>query len=146
MKITQELRPRSESNSPHVQPSVKGPGQFAGLVREGESKLHQEGLDRLFHDIEKQAQRMLHSRTVGDFLRFKQQVQQFVKEAVGSGLELQKSRDWHRGNGMRTFTTVKKVNENLTELTDQFLNEKRPAVDLLAKIGEIQGLLINLYR
>lgn len=146
MKITRDFRTKQETSHSSVQPSVKAGSRFSGLVREGQAQLHMEALDRLFADIGKQADRVMHSRTVGDFLRFKRQVEQFVEKAVGSGLELRKSRDWHYGRGAKTFTTVQKIDEQLTELTDQFFHQKRPAVDLLAGIGEIQGLLINLYR
>lgn len=146
MKITQPFRPRSETGSPQVPTANKESGKFAAFVHEGETRLRETGLDRLYADIEKQAERLLHSRTAADFLRFKRQVQEFVKEAVNSGLALQKSRDWHRGNGPRTLTTVKKVNEKLIDLTDEFFSQTGHSIDLLAKIGEIQGLLINLYR
>lgn len=146
MKISQDLRAKQETGRQSPLTTVREPGVFSGIVKEQEARLKKEGLDNLYTDIKKQAERVIQTRTVGEFLRFKKQVQHFVKEAVSSGLELNKSRDWHRGNGTNTMTTVKKVNEKLTELTDHFLNDQSQSVDLLGKIGEIQGLLINLYR
>lgn len=146
MKISQDLRTKHESARQSIQTPVKESEDFSGIVKEQAARLKKEGLDRLFSDLQKQAERVVQSRTVGAFLRFKKQVQQFVKEAVSSGLELNQSKDWHRGSGSKTLTTVKKIDGNLTELTDHFLNDQKKSVDLLAKIGEIQGLLINLYR
>ncbi|HET7656854.1 MAG TPA: YaaR family protein [Bacillales bacterium] len=146
MKISQDMRAQHDKGRQTAQTTAKESGAFSGIVKEQEAKLHKEGLDRLFADIQKQAQRVIQSRTVGEFLRFKKQVQQFVKEAVHSDLELSQSKDWHHRGGSRTMTTVKKIDGHLTELTDHFINDKRQSIDLLAKIGELQGLLINLYR
>lgn len=146
MKITQELHSRRETGRPSVQLSGREGERFAALVEKGQSRIRLEGLDRLYADIEKQAERVVRSRTITDFLQFKRKVQQFMKEAVASGLELHQSRDWHRSGGTRKHTTVRQIDEKLTEMTEAFLNEKQPAMNLLAQIGEIQGMLINLYR
>ncbi|HEX7065181.1 MAG TPA: YaaR family protein [Bacillales bacterium] len=146
MKITQELRSKHEAPRPAGHSSARESSRFSGLVKEGQARVQMEGLDLLYADIEKQADRVIRSRTIADFIRFKQQVQQFMEEAVGSGLELRKSREWPRGGGNRKLATVQKIDEKLVEMTEQFLDQKQPAVNLLAQIGEIQGLLINLYR
>jgi uncharacterized protein YaaR (DUF327 family) len=41
---------------------------------------------------------------------------------------------------------VERINDQLGEMAEHFFDEKKQAVELLAKIGEIQGLLVNLYR
>ena len=35
--------------------------------------------------------------------------------------------------------------KNLVEFAEEILNEEKESIDLLDKIGEIKGLLINLY-
>lgn len=146
MKITQELHSKQEAPRPARHPSARESSRFPGFVKEEQARVRSEGLDLLYADIEKQADRVIRSRTIADFIRFKQQVQQFMEEAVGSGLALRESRDWHHGAGARKLAIVQKIDHQLVEMTDQFLNQKQPAVHLLAQIGEIQGLLINLYR
>ena len=48
------------------------------------------------------------------------------------------------GEGRR-LKIVETIDEKLIELAEDLLNEEKTSVDLLAKIGEIKGLLINLY-
>jgi hypothetical protein len=130
----------------HVTHSQKDSTAFSALVKEGQAKLQKEALDRLLTDIEQQADWVMRSRTMESFLRFKRQVQQFMKEAVNAGFELRQSREWHHGGGPKTLTIVKKIDEKLAEMTEQFLRKGQQALDLLADIGEIKGLLMNLYR
>lgn len=40
---------------------------------------------------------------------------------------------------------VKEVDEKLLELTEVMMNQEKKAVNILGLIGEIKGLLINLY-
>ena len=45
----------------------------------------------------------------------------------------------------RTLSTVQEVDTKLVELTQLVLDKQRNSIDILEKIGEIKGLLINLY-
>ena len=40
---------------------------------------------------------------------------------------------------------IETIDEKMIELAEALLDEEKTSVDLLAKIGEIKGLLINLY-
>ncbi|HET7521855.1 MAG TPA: YaaR family protein [Bacillales bacterium] len=146
MKISQEGRLSREREPQRVRPPGLEGAAFSELFRAGQAKLHTKALEGLFEEIERQAERLWLGRTFSEFLRFKQLVQQFVKEAVGSGLELRHARQWHGSGGAKTLTLVKKVDSKLTEMAELLINKQERTVDLLSTIGEIKGLLINLYR
>jgi len=40
---------------------------------------------------------------------------------------------------------VKEIDQQLITLTEAVVEQEKPSIDLLDKIGEIKGLLINLY-
>lgn len=68
-----------------------------------------------------------------------------MKEAVSYGMQLKQSHTWNRFGEGRRLKIVDTIDEKLVELTEDMLDEEKSSVDLLAKIGEIKGLLINLY-
>ncbi|HLS23738.1 MAG TPA: DUF327 family protein, partial [Pseudogracilibacillus sp.] len=76
---------------------------------------------------------------------FKRMIQQFLEGAVFDGLSVKKTRNFNTTNFSHRLMTVEKIDEKLVELTDELLDQESKAVDLLAIIGEIEGLLINLY-
>lgn len=40
---------------------------------------------------------------------------------------------------------MKEIDDKLIQLTEEMMDQEKPAIDLLERIGEIKGLLINLY-
>lgn len=146
MKINRDLQTSPKLNRQTHSSARKGHPVFSELIQDGQAKLRTETLKSLFAAIEQQGEHVGRSHTFQDFLQFKKQVQQFVKEAVGIGLHLRQSRDWRGRGDTRTFRTVEEIDNKLMEMAKGLLEEEKQAVDLLNKIGEIKGLLINLYR
>lgn len=114
------------------------------VVKQGE-KLHGEQITRLLGNISEAGDRIARSRNLRDMAKFKMLVRRFLKEAVESGLELKQSHTWNQFGEGRQLKIVKTIDEKLVELAEDLLNEEKTAIELLEKIGEIKGLLINLY-
>ena len=72
-------------------------------------------------------------------------IRRFLKEAVEGGLEMDQSHAWNQFGESRQLALVRQIVEKLIELADDLLNEEKTTVDLLAIVGEIKGLLINIY-
>ncbi len=144
MKINHELRPRLENNRTEVNRQQTSSVSFGKYVENQGEKLRVEQLHSLMAGIENQGERLMRSRNFQDLARYKNMVKQFLKEAVNSGLDLKKSSSWN-GQGHRTLTIVEQVDEQLSALTDEVLMKEHKSIDLLDRIGEIKGLLVNLY-
>ena len=99
----------------------------------------------LLGDISSAGERIARSRNLRDMAKFKMLIRRFLKEAVESGLELKQSHTWNQFGEGRRLKLIETIDEKMIELAEALLNEEKTSVDLLAKIGEIKGLLINLY-
>ncbi len=119
--------------------------RFGELVVKQGQKLQSEQLTRLLGDISAAGDRVARSRNLRDLARFKMLVRRFLQEAVEYGLELKQSHTWNRFGEGRRLKIIKKIDERLVELAQDLLDEEKETIDLLDKIGEIKGLLINLY-
>ena len=124
----------------------RGGAQFGKMVAQHGEKLHSEQITRLLGDISSAGDRIARSRNMRDMARFKMLVRRFLKEAVESGLELKQSHTWNQYGEGRRLKVVKTIDEKILELSEDLLDEEKTAIELLEKIGEIKGLLINLYR
>lgn len=145
MKINQDLRMGLNTNRHDLRPANQGQGRFGDLVVKQGTKLQTEQLTRLMGDISAAGDRVAKNRSLRELARFKMLVKRFLQETVDHGMEMKQSHTWNRFGEGRRLKIVETIDEHLVELAEDLLNEERQTIDLLDKIGEIKGLLINLY-
>ncbi|MCM3080158.1 MULTISPECIES: YaaR family protein [Brevibacillus] len=147
MKIGDGLRPKVEM--PRATDSRRNLHteklNFGTMVQGEDERMSQERLTQLLSNIDKQGQILARSRSIRDFYAYKNLVKQFMEEAVQYGIALDDRRGMNRRGRSRLYKIVKEVDAELLKLTDELLSEQAPMIDLLARIGEIRGMLINLY-
>ncbi|MEK5230233.1 YaaR family protein [Lysinibacillus sp. FSL K6-0232] len=145
MKINQDIR--VGVNTSHKEPLQNNNqnNRFGDLVVKQGSKLETEQLTRLLGDISTAGDRVARSRNLRELARFKMLVKRFLQETVEHGMELKQSHTWNRFGEGRRLKIIDTIDARLVELAQDILDEEKEAIDLLDKIGEIKGLLINLY-
>lgn len=144
MKINRDMRVGFQ-NQNEVRQAGQNGNRFGDLVIKQGSKMETEQLTRLLGDISAAGERVARSRSLRELTRFKMLVKRFLQEAVNHGLEMKQSHTWNRFGEGRRLKIVETVDERLVELASDILDEEKETIDLLDKIGEIKGLLINLY-
>lgn len=104
-----------------------------------------EGLFPLLHRIEEQGERLAHSLTVKDLRLYKMLVQQFIRESLAGSVSLKSTRVWHRPQS-HAHSILKVADQKLINLMEELLKKDVNRVAVLEHIGEIKGLLIDLYQ
>ena len=145
MKINQDLRMNPALNRQDLKSNKEANTRFGDLVVKQGSKMQTEQLTRLLGDISTAGDRVAKNRTLRELARFKRLVKRFMEETVQFGLEGKQSHTWNRFGEGRRLKIVETIDEQLVQLAEDLLNEEKETIDLLDKIGEIKGLLINLY-
>ncbi len=145
MKVNSDFRTGLEKQRNDQLQKPQGGNKFGKMVIKQGEKLHNEQITRLLGDITAAGDRMARSRNLRDMAKFKMLVRRFLKEAVETGLELKQSHTWNQYGEGRRLKVVQTIDEKLVELAQDLLDEEKSTVDMLEKIGEIKGLLINLY-
>ncbi|MGN1401126.1 MAG: YaaR family protein [Bacillus sp. (in: firmicutes)] len=118
---------------------------FAGLIRKQDEKMQMTALNRLMADIEGAGGRLARFRNFKDLAKYKSLVRRFIREAVEYGVDLNQSQSWNHFGQSRQLHIVKTIDEKLIQLADDLMNKEVDNVAILGQIGEIKGLLINLY-
>nr|WP_249115076.1 YaaR family protein [Bacillus pumilus] len=118
---------------------------FKASMETQSGKMRLEQLTVMLSDIEVFGKKLTKSRNLKDLARFKGLVKRFVKETVDNGFNIETSRSFDIYGNTRTLALVKALDEKLIELTEDMMDQEKPSIDLLERIGEIKGLLINLY-
>ena len=146
MKIQDTLRVNiSDTWKSKTEKNTDNPASFQKIVSSFSKGLTQDRLQQLLQDIDQQGQALSNSPTFTELRKYKNLVKQFMGEVNKNALGLYQTETWDPYGGSKTLKTVQTLDRKLIELTDHVLNQQQNGLSLLDRIGEIKGLLINLY-
>ena len=145
LKINQDLRMGLNTGRKEPLHNTNLNNRFGEMVVKQGSKMQTDQLTRLLGDISSAGDRVARSRNLRELARFKMLVKRFLQETIEHGMEMKQSHTWNRFGEGRRLKIVETIDERLVELAEDLLSEEKESIDLLDKIGEIKGLLINLY-
>ncbi|MFZ5944520.1 MAG: YaaR family protein [Bacillota bacterium] len=126
----------------------KGEGEtveFGKTLGVAKQKEYHKDMQRLIDEVDKMAKRLGQSCTLSDLKNYKRAVQSFLKRTLGDAYEAQEQNSWDRMGRQKLFVLVKKVDESLEELSKQVLSQHKDSLDILGKLDEIRGLLVDMY-
>jgi uncharacterized protein len=144
LKINQSLGINQERFLP-VREKGKESANFQQLLTKKQTDFSQERLQSILKELDMHETRLSHSRTVQDLIAYKQTIRDFLQEVVQNGYSLDEHRSSLSNGREKRLKLIKQVDEKLVELSNQVLENQAPSVELLEKMGEIKGLLVNLY-
>ncbi|WKA53895.1 YaaR family protein [Planococcus shixiaomingii] len=123
---------------------TKTADSFANVIRKSQVKMQMDTLNQLMSRIDNYGQKLAKQKTLENLRDYKKLVKQFIGESLGMGLQLSEKKSFHSG-GMKTHQLLEVIDKKLLELQDEVLINEKDGIELLEMIGEIKGLLINLY-
>jgi uncharacterized protein YaaR (DUF327 family) len=118
---------------------------FQQILQEKQSFLSMDRLHILMEEMEQQGMRLSKSRTLQDLMKYKQIIHEFLREVVQHGLSAEEHRGQQANGREKKLTLIKQVNQKLLELSSHVLEKNTSGLQVLETIGEIKGLLVNLY-
>ena len=102
-------------------------------------------MTKMMQDIEDQGKVLSTSQTVEDLKKYKKLVKEFLDDAVNNGLKLEEQRGFNRRGRTKVYKIVKEVDSKLIDLTNAVLDKEKNGLKILNMVGEIKGLIINMY-
>jgi uncharacterized protein YaaR (DUF327 family) len=118
---------------------------FTDMMTHSKGKLHREALDRLMARIEEKGEFLARKMTVEHLRDYKKLVRQFVEEAVQYGLELKDKQGFNLRGRSKNYKIVEEIDQKLVEVTNKVVGQEKNGIHILSLVGEIKGLMINLY-
>lgn len=128
--------------APVQQPQHKS---FSDMMRQQEEQASKEQLKRMLDEIDRQGQRLSQSMTVRELRAYKLLVRKFLEETVRRGVGLRETRGWDRRGRGKRYKLIEEVDAKLLEMGEELLRHEQGRIELLNKIGEIRGMLLNVY-
>jgi uncharacterized protein YaaR (DUF327 family) len=118
---------------------------FMSVMEQKQDEVQVEKMNKMLQDIDKQGLRLSESQTVENLRQYKKLVKQFLENAVQSGLELSEERGFNSRGSIKIYRLVKEVDKKLIGLTNEVLAKEKDGLRTLSLIGEIKGMLVNIY-
>jgi uncharacterized protein len=118
---------------------------FSDVLQQNEQERTTEQLQRKLQDIYNQGERFSRSMTVRELKLYQQMVKKFLEDTVRRGVGLKEQRSFDRRGRMKRYKLLDEIDEKLIEMAEELLQTEQGRLELLSKIGEIRGLLINLF-
>lgn len=146
MKINPGLRtfgkePLRPEGAPGVSSSQRS---FSGFLRQEQEAASRDELARRMERIMRQGERLSKSMTVRELREYKAMVRGFLEETVRRGVGLRETRGFDRRGRMKRYQLLDEIDRALLSMADELLSTESGRIELLSRIGEIRGMLINL--
>ena len=104
----------------------------------------QERLTNMMNEITMQGERIKKKKDIGDMRKYRSLIKDFMNEIVNRSHKFSRENFLDRRGRHRVYGIIKLIDENLDSLAEELLKDESDNLTILNKIGEIEGLLIDI--
>ena len=102
-------------------------------------------LETALREIEEYGRRLEQSPVLANLLRYKKKVGALLRFVIERSYAVQESSSYDPQGRRRLFVLVETINQKLEALVQDFLAKHGPPLDLVSRLDEIRGLLLDLH-
>lgn len=118
--------------------------KFMLASRVGEADL-QARLQGLMDQITMQGERLYKKRDVRDMKRYRGLIKEFLNEVITRSHSFSRDNFLDKRGRHRVYGIIRLIDSNLDELAQALVKDEKDNLDILNKIGEIRGLLLDIF-
>ena len=142
IKVNQINKPM-QVEQPVQQQQGDGAFKFT-LVSHIEEQELQVRLTSLMEEITMQGDKLAKHRDIRDMKRYRGLVKDFLNEIINRSHSFSRENFLDRRGRHRVYGIVRLVDEKLDELAQELVKDEKDNLNILSKIGEIRGLLLDI--
>jgi uncharacterized protein YaaR (DUF327 family) len=118
---------------------------FAQAFFEATQATVHRALDQIMDELGRQGEKLAASQNFDELGKYKALVQEFLKKAT-QGIGKLHLTDGGAGRSAKVHVILKKVDTQLEALTREVLSSQATPINLLARLDQIRGLLLDFYK
>jgi uncharacterized protein YaaR (DUF327 family) len=119
-------------------------GTFSELLETEQVEGKDIDLAVALEEVDEYARRLAKSPILENLLRYKKRVRAILLHLVEQSYDVRESSVYDLQGRRRLLVLVENVDQKLEELTRDFLNRQSSGLDLVGRLDEIRGLLLDL--
>ena len=101
-------------------------------------------MDSLLSDITFQGNRIAEHMDIRDMKKYRGLIRDFMNEVVYRSHKFSRENFLDRKGRHRVYGLIRLIDANLDELAQELVKDEKDHITILSKIGEIQGLLLDI--
>ena len=102
-------------------------------------------LNSLMEEITMQGEKIAKRKDIRDMRRYRGLIKDFMNESVSRSHSFSRENFLDRRGRHRVYGIIRLVDETLDELAQELVKEESDNITILNKIGEIRGLLLDIF-
>ncbi|MBP5453546.1 MAG: YaaR family protein [Lachnospiraceae bacterium] len=143
VKINQITQSGQIQNVTNVQKSSE---EFKFMLM---SKISEEDLQArltsLMEEITMQGERISKKKDIKDMRKYRSLIKDFMNEIVSRSHAFSRENFLDRKGRHRVYGIIRLIDENLDELAQELMKEQKDNISILQKIGDIRGLILDIF-
>lgn len=143
IKVNQIQKPM-QIEQPVQQHATDGTFKFT-LVSHIEEQELQARLTTLMEEITMQGNKLAKHRDIKDMKKYRGLIKDFMNEIINRSHSFSRENFLDKRGRHRVYGIVRLVNEKLDELAQELVKDEQDNLGILSKIGEIRGLLLDIF-
>lgn len=132
---------REISTANNVKPEKSFKFTLLSQIEAGEL---QDKLTEMIQNITKQGQKIAEHMDIRDLKVYRSMISNFLNEVVANSHQFSRENFLDRRGRHRVYGVIRQVNDKLDELAKELISSEKNQVDILDRIGEIQGLVLDI--
>ena len=115
------------------------------LVSRIEEQDLQSALANMMEEITRQGEKLAKHRDIKDMKRYRALIKDFLNEVVNRSHAFSRENFLDRKGRHRVYGIIRLIDENLDQLAQELVKDEQDNLAILNKIGEIRGLLLDIF-
>lgn len=148
------MKVRDVSNNPSSVPSLPvkddrkvssgNAADFRSQLVKAENGSYDQQLEELVNDIVKQGEKLGKRVDIRELRDYKRLISEFLGVAVGNSRKFSKQSLLDRRGRHKVYALIKKINNELDLLTQEVMNGEKDNIDILRRVDDIRGLILDM--
>lgn len=125
--------------------SEKTGDYFAADLLKSQKAQSTERMQQLLTQIDESGRRLSQMPTYGELKSYRELIRKFIGEAVSQAYSLESRTGWDRHGRQKLYTTIRKIDEKLAEMTEDVRVGQERQLSIMAKHDAVRGMLVDLF-
>ena len=138
------IQQMAQTQAPEQVQEANGDFKFV-LTSKLEDESLAERLNLMLQDITQQGERISKKNDIKDMQRYRLLIKDFLNEVVTRSHVFSRENFLDRKGRHRVYGIIRQVDNELDELAQELVKDEKDNIAILAKIGQIQGLLLDIF-